>query len=77
MNEPRLDYLGDPLPAGYEPWTCDTCTAGCNFEAMQMCAGGPCPFDRDKPESNFGCFAFIIKPPKKEALSCTLDPATT
>jgi hypothetical protein len=53
------DALGDPLPEGYGQWQCPECTAICNFEAMQMCTGKPCPFDRDQPESNGGAFAFI------------------
>ncbi len=56
----RVDYLGDPLPEGFEPWDCHHCTAGCNFEAMMMCDGAPeCGFERDQPVSNHGCFAFI------------------
>ena len=55
----RLDYLGDPLPADYEQWYCDDCTAMCNFEAMEWCRGFPCPFTNEKPESNGGAFAFI------------------
>lgn len=62
----RLDFVGDPLPEGYEPWSCDTCTAVCNFEAMELCIRRyhpeeECAFDRDQPESNFGCFGFITK----------------
>lgn len=60
-----LDYLGDHLPDGYKQWSCDVCTAMCNFEAMTMCARNQdctseCGFQKDQPESNHGCFAFIV-----------------
>lgn len=63
----KLDYLGDPLPDGYEPWMCSTCTAVCNFEAMMQCVKhlkterypGECCFDNEQPESNGGAFGFI------------------
>jgi hypothetical protein len=59
------DYLGDPLPAGFRPWSCHVCTAVCNFEAMMQCAKrfdpkSECGFDRDQPESNHKIFAFIV-----------------
>jgi hypothetical protein len=54
------DSLGDPMPANMCRWICDDCLAVCNFEAMNQCHGGPCPFDVDKPISNNECFAFII-----------------
>jgi hypothetical protein len=66
LRDPRIDFLGSPLPEGYEQWCCDVCTAMCNFEAMQQCEKrfnpeAECGFDRDQPESNDGCFALIIK----------------
>jgi hypothetical protein len=57
-----VDYLGDEMPPGYEPWSCDVCTAVCNFEAMNLCAkpdGHACGFERDQPESNGGAFGFM------------------
>lgn len=53
----------DP-PPGYEWWSCDECTASCNFEAMHYCrrrydADAECGFDRDTPESVCGMFEFI------------------
>jgi hypothetical protein len=64
MNR-KTDYLGDPLPEGYEPWMCDICTAVCNYEAMTQCARTPdCGFYRDLPESNHGAFGFMIKTDK-------------
>lgn len=57
------DYIGDELPEGYKPWRCNTCDAVCNFEAMNFChklsGGDECGFDKDKPESNGGCFGFM------------------
>lgn len=59
----NLDYLGDELPLGYEPWMCHVCTAACNFEAMTMCAKRhgerECGFERDQPESNGSAFGFM------------------
>lgn len=50
------------IPEGYVRWACDVCTASCDFEAMNWCAGTPdCGFDLDKPESIDGAFEFIIK----------------
>jgi len=56
----------------YEPWICDFCTAGCTFEAMQMCARrtnleAECGYDNDQPlaldkngvPSREGCFEFV------------------
>ena len=67
-NMDKKDALGDILPKGYKQWQCDKCGACCNFEAMMFChatmAEHPnleCGFDRDQPESNSGCFAFIVK----------------
>lgn len=61
------DYLGDEMPLGYKAWRCDTCSAVCNYEAMSLCAhvrsmhpGAECGFDRDQPESNGGCFGFMV-----------------
>jgi len=62
-----IDYLGDEMPSGYEPWMCPTCTAVCNFEAMTQCVKaakterypGECGFDRERPESNGGAFGFM------------------
>jgi hypothetical protein len=56
-------------PEGYEIWTCDFCTAQCNFEAMMQCQRrwdehAECGFQRDKPESAGGCFEFIVKLPQ-------------
>lgn len=66
MSE-RLDALGDPLPEGYEQWRCETCTACCNFEVMMYCdlvrrenLGAVCGYEKDRPLSNYGCFAFIV-----------------
>jgi hypothetical protein len=61
-KSPRLDYLGDPLPEGFERWSCSRCTAGCNYEAMSWCddkGAEACPFFIEKPDSNNRCFAFI------------------
>ena len=58
-----VDCFGSPLPEGYTQWICEHCTAVCNYEAMTQCHGSPCPFDRDKPESNDGIFAFIWRGP--------------
>lgn len=61
------DFLGDEMPPGYRPWSCDTCMAVCNYEAMTQCAfvlkmnpGAECGFERDQPESNGGCFGFMV-----------------
>lgn len=63
-----LDFLGDEMPPGYEPWSCPVCMAVCNFEAMMQCAptrglhpGTECGFNLEQPESNGGAFGFIIK----------------
>ena len=63
-----MPKLGLPLvlPEGYEYWTCDYCTAGCNFEAMHLCArredpNAECGFEKDQPESLGGMFEFIKK----------------
>lgn len=58
------DYHGLPLPAGYVRWECDVCTAQCTYEAMTQCArrsdsDAECGFDRDRPETNGGPFAFM------------------
>lgn len=56
-----VDYLGDPLPAGYRPWICDHCTAVCTFEAMMQCHRQPdCPYDRDKVQANGGAFGLMV-----------------
>lgn len=60
------DYIGDELPEGYQPWRCSECDVVCNFEAMYYCVKrttkkATCGFDRDKPESNGGCFGFMTK----------------
>jgi len=60
------DLIGDEMPEGYEAWSCDVCTAVCNFEAMQMCIkridlSAECGFEKDLPESNHGMFGFIRK----------------
>lgn len=58
----RLDYLGSPLPDGYDRWVCSECTAACTFEAMTQCHGDqPCPYFREGVEANEGAFALIKK----------------
>jgi hypothetical protein len=58
----QLDYLADPLPPGYKRWQRSRCSAACNYEAMSWCDGDDdCPFAIEKPESNNGVFAFIVK----------------
>lgn len=55
-----IDYLGDTMPTGYEPWMCPVCGAVCNFEAMTLCRQPPdCGFELDQPESNGGAFGFM------------------
>lgn len=53
-------------PEGYEAWSCDFCTASCNFEAMHYCAkrndpDAECGFDIDQPESFDGHLEFMVK----------------
>lgn len=69
----NTDHLGDPLPEGYRPWSCNTCGAVCNFEAMNLCSlarrlepDAPCGFDEERPESNGGCFGFIMSNTESE-----------
>lgn len=65
------------IPAGYKPWSCEVCTATCNFEAMMLCRGntpeGNCGFDTDKPESLGGIYEFIKMKPIAASLKSFLE----
>lgn len=64
---PNLDYVGDACPPGWMGYSCDRCTAGCNYEAMIMCDGNPgqCPIllglASGIVRSNHNLFGFIIR----------------
>jgi hypothetical protein len=53
-------------PEGYDAWSCDLCTAACNFEVMHYCGRrtdptAECGFENDQPDSFDGHLEFMVK----------------
>lgn len=75
MTDAKLIRIAGRL---YLPWSCDVCTAGCTFEAMELCAKRYDPVARcsheeqtplarhrdttGKPPDHEGMFEFVSGP---------------